>query len=361
MLMAALVLGHRRGKFHSKALPIKMDRDERCEQLYPFSVQSPAPHSLSEDITMPTFPTFDGGRPRNWKSPSCTTQPAETPIPESPLDSESLLADAVSRCNLAAFFKFTREKKRSPDQSLQSLLSESELELATLLQEVHASSDAAPGTAPQSQPSSELLMRAVDCAVKQHLLQLELGSLALTDELTGLYNRRGFLCLTEEQLKLAHRAGCDMALFSVDVDGLKQINDSFGHSEGDCALIRTAEVLRMTFRGSDVLARLGGDEFTVLAIEASGRSASTILARLRENLETVLAQEQRYPLSLSVGVAQFTSCAKGSIAELMLQADQAMYRAKRNQEGSMRQSEAKDSIEVIPINAETRANAAQEA
>ena len=103
------------------------------------------------------------------------------------------------------------------------------------------------------------------------MLQSELSSLALTDELTGLYNRRGFICLSEVQLKLARRSGCDMVLFFIDVDGLKQINDSFGHSEGDNALIRTAEVLRMTFRESDVLARIGGDEFGALAIEASGR------------------------------------------------------------------------------------------
>jgi diguanylate cyclase (GGDEF)-like protein len=303
---------------------------------------------------MPTFPIFEGGRRRNWKCPSRTTPPTETPIPESALDSESLLADAISRCNLTAFFKYACEKEPCPDQSLPAMLSESELELATLLREVHTSADAGSGTAPQSQPSSELLMRAVDYAVKQHVLQLELSSLALTDELTGLYNRRGFLCLSEEQLKLAHRAGCDIVLFSVDVDGLKQINDSFGHSEGDCALIRTAEVLRMTFRDSDILARFGGDEFTALAIEASGYSKATILARLRENLETVRTRELRYPLSLSVGVAQFTSFAKSSIAELAIQADQAMYQAKRNQRGSMRQSEAMNSMDVIPINAKTR-------
>jgi diguanylate cyclase (GGDEF)-like protein len=241
------------------------------------------------------------------------------------LDSESLFGGEGSPMNLA------REEKRSFDQAFQTLQSEANLELATLLREVHISSDAPLGSAPESSRSSELLMRAVQCAVKHYTLQAELSSLAFTDELTGLYNRRGFLCLTERQLKLARRAGHDILLFFIDVDGLKQINDSFGHFEGDCALIRTAEVLLKTFRESDVLARLGGDEFAALAIEASGHSEAAIMARFRETLETQGAQEPRYALSLSVGVVRFTPSTTSSIEELMLQADRAMYVAKRDQ------------------------------
>jgi diguanylate cyclase (GGDEF)-like protein len=120
-------------------------------------------------------------------------------------------------------------------------------------------------------------------------------------------------------------------LFFIDVDGLKRINDSFGHPEGDFALFRTAAILGMTFRRSDILARLGGDEFAALAIEASDHCGSTIMARFREALETVSAQESRYRLSLSVGIVRFTPSNTSSIAEMMLQADQAMYRVKRNQ------------------------------
>jgi diguanylate cyclase (GGDEF)-like protein len=250
------------------------------------------------------------------------------------------------------------QERISSGVSFQTLLSESNQELATLLHEVHTPFDAEPSSIlPKS--NNELLMRAVHCALKQHVLQTELNNLALTDEITGLYNRRGFLCLSEVQLKLARRSGCDMAMFFVDVDGLKRINDSYGHSEGDSALVRTAEVLRMTFRKSDVLARLGGDEFGALAIEASGCSKAAILARLRENLETVNAREPRCTLSLSVGVAQF-AFENGSIAELMSQADQAMYRAKRNQRISMNQIETKNSPEIISILAATRADGAKE-
>jgi diguanylate cyclase (GGDEF)-like protein len=275
-----------------------------------------------------------------------TIMPSEPSALGLALDSESLFADEVSLLNLA------REEKRSFDQAFQTLQSEANLELATLLREVHISSDAPLGSAPQSRRSGELLMRAVQCAVKHYTLQAELSSLALTDELTGLYNRRGFLCLTERQLKLVRRAAHDILLFFIDVDGLKRINDSFGHFEGDCALIRTAEVLLKTFRESDVLARLGGDEFAALAIEASGHSEAAIMTRFRETLETQSAQEPRYPLSLSVGVVRFTPSTTSSIEELMFQADRAMYVAKREQ----RRSSSPDTFFARPMSGSKQAS-----
>jgi diguanylate cyclase (GGDEF)-like protein len=172
-------------------------------------------------------------------------------------------------------------------------------------------------------------MRAVRCAAKQYMLQAELGSLALTDDLTGLYNRRGFMALAERQLKLGRRSGRGMLLFVLDVDHLKQINDTFGHREGDLALKSVAESMEQTFRDSDVVARLGGDEFAVLAIEASGHSEATIKARLFECLKSICAKESRYQISLSLGLARFDSESLTSIAELMAKADQAMYEHKR--------------------------------
>jgi two-component system, cell cycle response regulator len=174
------------------------------------------------------------------------------------------------------------------------------------------------------------------------MLQAELSSLAVTDELTGLYNRRGFLCLTERRLKRVRRSGHDLLLFFIDVDDLIRVNGSFSHSEGDFVLIRTAEVLVMTFRKSDVLARLDGDEFAVLAIESSGHSEATIMARLRESLETVNAQEPRYPLPLGVSVVRLTPRTTRSITELMLQVDRAMYQVKRNQRRSSNQDSARN-------------------
>jgi diguanylate cyclase (GGDEF)-like protein len=161
------------------------------------------------------------------------------------------------------------------------------------------------------------------------MLQTELGNLALQDELTGLYNRRGFLALAERQVKLARRSGRSLLLFFIDVDGLKEINDVFGHGEGDAALKCAAEALETTFRDSDVIARLGGDEFAVLAIEASGQSETTIRERLTEYLTSARRQDSDYKFSVSLGAARFDPWNPTSIRDLIAEADQTMYEQKR--------------------------------
>ncbi len=237
------------------------------------------------------------------------------------VDSESLFR--------RGFFRPRVPKEESSDEVFQALLLEANRELARLLQDVRSGSHAALLSGDQSRATSQLLMRAVRCATKQYMLQAELGNLALTDELTGLYNRRGFMVLAERQLKLARRSGRGMLLFFIDVNGLKQINDSFGHSEGDRSLKSTAQALEKTFRDSDVIARLGGDEFAALAIEASGHSEDTIRARLSEYLGTISAKESSCAISLSAGWARFDPRSRASIGELLVQADQAMYEQKR--------------------------------
>jgi len=164
------------------------------------------------------------------------------------------------------------------------------------------------------------------------MLQAEMGSLALRDELTGVYNRRGFLALAERQLKLGRRSGRAILVFFADVDGLKQINDKFGHAEGDLALVRAAQVLEKTFRDSDVIARFGGDEFAVLALEVSGHSEATIRARLEQNLKELNARHSLYTLSISLGAARFDPASPRSpesIEQLMIRADEGMYEEKR--------------------------------
>ncbi len=235
-------------------------------------------------------------------------------------------------CNLSSSNLF-RENAEG-DQVLQGLLAEANRELSTLLRDIHSEAGGGPVSAQQRQPSSELLTRAVRCAMKQYVLQSELGSLALTDELTGLYNRRGFLALAERQLKLGRRSARGFLLVFLDVDGLKQINDSFGHEEGDRTLIRAGGVLEKTFRESDVVGRFGGDEFAVLAIEASQHNQETIAARLRENLRQMNEEDSGPAISLSWGVARFDPRSKTSIGQLMAQADQAMYDDKRCQSSS---------------------------
>jgi diguanylate cyclase (GGDEF)-like protein len=234
----------------------------------------------------------------------------------------------------------TSIENRTIDDAFQALLSKANKELANLLRDVRTESHGIVVGDSRSQQVSELLMRAVRCAAKQYMLQAELGNLALTDELTSLYNRRGFVALGERQLKLGRRAGRGMLLFVMDLDGLKQINDSFGHFEGDCVLKRTAGVLEETFRNSDVVARLGGDEFGVLAIEAAGHSEMTIKARLLECLESINSVESRYKISLSVGLARFDPDSRTSIEELMIMADKAMYKQKRRRSKSPLEPEA---------------------
>ncbi|MFQ5814333.1 MAG: PAS domain S-box protein, partial [Anaerolineae bacterium] len=157
-----------------------------------------------------------------------------------------------------------------------------------------------------------------------------LRALALLDELTNLYNRRGFSVLAEQQLKMAERGKRKMLLLFADLDGLKWINDTFGHSEGDRALMETADVLEETFRESDIVARIGGDEFVVLAVETNGSPAEVLVHRLQENLEARNARrDRRYELSLSVGLARYDPERPCSIEELLTQADRAMYERKQ--------------------------------
>jgi diguanylate cyclase (GGDEF)-like protein len=258
--------------------------------------------------------------------------PSDVAILSMAVDSQPLFRLGVRRSLL-------RGENEHIDDVFQALLSEANRELANLLRDVRTESHGTLPSDTRSQPVSELLMRAVRCAAKQYMLQAELGNLALTDELTGLYNRRGFMALAERQLKIGRRSGRGMLLFVMDVDRLKQINDSFGHFEGDRALKRTAEVLEETFRDSDVLARLGGDEFAVLAIEAAGHSEATIKTRLFECLKSISAEESRYEISLSSGLARFDPGSRTSIGELMAKADQAMYEQKRRRSRPLLETE----------------------
>src|SRR6266478_1931810 len=230
----------------------------------------------------------------------------------------------------------SRSRKNSAiDDVFQALLSDANRELASLLRDVRTEPQGMSLGDARSQQVSELLMRAVRCAAKQYMLQAELGNLALTDELTGLYNRRGFMAMAERQMRLGRRTGRGMLLFMMDVDGLKQINDSFGHLEGDRVLKRTAEVLEETFRDSDVIARQGGDEFAVLAIEAAGHCERTIQTRLFDGMDSINAEQSHYEISLSLGFARFDPRNCTSIGKLMAKADQAMYEQKRRRSAAV--------------------------
>jgi diguanylate cyclase (GGDEF)-like protein len=161
-----------------------------------------------------------------------------------------------------------------------------------------------------------------------------LRNLTLTDDLTGLYNHRGFFTLAEHHLKTARRAGQSSLLLYADLDGLKEINDNFGHSEGSLAIAKTAGVLKQTFRDSDIVARLGGDEFAVLAQNVPCDEVNNILARLEENFFTENKQKNCYQLSLSVGAVWIAHDSNLSVDHLIGNADKAMYDHKRSKKQS---------------------------
>ena len=132
----------------------------------------------------------------------------------------------------------------------------------------------------------------------------EMRNLALRDELTGLYNRRGFFTLIEHQLKLAKRKKTGMFLLYADLDDLKSINDTWGHREGDVALIETAKILRKNYRESDIIARIGGDEFVVFPAGTSDDDSEKILDRLHNAFLHHCAQSNPgYKLSISAGIS----------------------------------------------------------
>ncbi len=166
---------------------------------------------------------------------------------------------------------------------------------------------------------------------KRQQMEEELRALLLVDELTGLYNRRGFLTLALQELKLAHRLKKRMILVFADLDDLKRINDTLGHPEGDRALIKTAGILKETFRESDIVARIGGDEFVVLAVENQENSALRVNTRLQEKIKAHNAKATSpLKLSVSVGIACYDPRSPCSIDELLARADNSMYERKRS-------------------------------
>lgn len=157
-----------------------------------------------------------------------------------------------------------------------------------------------------------------------------LGRLAIVDDLTGLYNRRGLIALGQQQLEAARRMKAITFLIFADFDKLKACNDTFGHPEGDRALIGVATVFRETCREADIVARAGGDEFVIVGVETSENSSKTLVARLQGALDAYNAEaDNLYKISLSFGLAGDDLDDPCPIDELLRRADEAMYEVKR--------------------------------
>lgn len=173
---------------------------------------------------------------------------------------------------------------------------------------------------------AKLLFRAIRYAIERHQMQSELRSLSLTDELTGLYNRRGFSTLANQHLKLARRTGQGFLVVFADLDDLKRINDTYGHNEGDAVLIATANILRNTFRESDIIARYGGDEFLVLVTDAGYDDKDSIYQRIHQFVDEVNESKlMNCFLSLSLGVIPVEPSQEINLESIVAEADRALY------------------------------------
>jgi diguanylate cyclase (GGDEF)-like protein len=170
------------------------------------------------------------------------------------------------------------------------------------------------------------LRYAIQRGGKQHQLQTE----SIQDDLTGLDNRRGFLLHAEQLARTARRDRTGFLLLFLDLDGLKAINDTFGHAEGNNALMEAADVLRTCFRTGDLLGRLSGDEFAAMAMNSTPPAEAVLRRRLAQALETANAKPDRaYPLGFSVGIVAAGASNDSPVETLLAQADKLMYEEKR--------------------------------
>ena len=162
--------------------------------------------------------------------------------------------------------------------------------------------------------------------------QRELKNLSLTDDLTGLYNRRGFLTMAEQQFKLEMHNGTarGLSLLFADMDGLKKINDTFGHEAGSRAIVALSRLIKSVVRGADLVARWGGDEFVVLTIGANDENCDQMIERIYECIDEHNAESREpYLIACSIGIATVDPGRQVTFDEIIAQADAAMYTEKK--------------------------------
>ncbi len=158
----------------------------------------------------------------------------------------------------------------------------------------------------------------------------KLSHISQTDELTGLYNRRGFTNFAQQALTLALSMKKCGHLIYADLDDLKKINDRFGHGEGDKALVKAAEVLRKTFRDMDIIGRVGGDEFTILTVNTDAAFISVLQERLKQHSAIFNeSNDKPYLINISFGAVQFSPNSSSDLECLLLQADDCLYTQKK--------------------------------
>lgn len=167
--------------------------------------------------------------------------------------------------------------------------------------------------------------KLMDEMTQRQKIEDEVRRLSLTDELTGLHNRRSFFLLADQLMRAARRNDQSCLLFFIDLDGLKKINDAYGHEAGDLAITAAAQVLKAAFRDSDVVARIGGDEFVVLAADIE-EPADGPIARIQALVDEFNGSDRcRYPIALSIGAVGCAPRELKPLGELLASADALMY------------------------------------
>jgi diguanylate cyclase (GGDEF)-like protein len=175
------------------------------------------------------------------------------------------------------------------------------------------------------------IMEDITDISQRKVLEDELLRRSTTDELTGLFNRRGFFEMAERELLMAKRSKDPIALFFVDLDNMKAINDGLGHEEGDKALVETARILRNAFRKTDILCRLGGDEFVIMAVKAGLDLYAALLRRVETLVEEYNASREpnSFELAMSLGSVYYDPDRHNHLEDLLAEADSLMYKIKQ--------------------------------
>lgn len=187
---------------------------------------------------------------------------------------------------------------------------------------------------PQTIPVGTMALVVMVEELRQRLVRLERENEQLRrqsnqDGLTGLLNRRGFESELERTLDLIYRYGGQVSLVAIDLDGMKPLNDTYGHPAGDSALKRAAATMRETLRSSDIAARVGGDEFALILPATPLEGAARVSERIRRLISRLTLPGSR-TLTTSIGLASVDQNERIDAAELYARADSALYRAKRN-------------------------------
>lgn len=199
---------------------------------------------------------------------------------------------------------------------------------------------------PESYYLIETLTVEIGCALKlssvfasQKSIENKLEMLSQTDDLTGLYNRRGFFSKALQKYYIAKALKQNGILFYADMDGLKMINDTFGHEEGDIAITAMADILKNTFSAEDVIGRIGGDEFTILCLDKAPGFLEIALANIRSYCDSYNTYcGKPYKLSITLGALPFSHAAEDSLENLLSRADKLLYNNKKERKKNMQRN-----------------------